>query len=181
MSGRLKALNQSGEIQDIVLDENGAIPVSGGAGGGGEVTGEVTVNNTEVNPIPVDVKSGTATITGAVDAIVNGNYKGDTVVAHAAGTTSATSAEISIPNYNAIKVFVHYTGSGTHTIAIQDAADPGGTFVNSYDNLGVQMITPTISASGSYLFVGVADQIKIVATRVSGTSTVEVVVVPMNV
>ena len=126
-----------------------------------------------VNPLPTD---------SDIDSInVNKMGKGGLIVAHNAITATETSSEIDCRYYNSIKIQVIITGDGTVDITLQDSPQSGGTFTDSYNENGTtQHRVNGISAVGkSFIFRGVMDYAKIVAT-VTGTVTVTVNIVPMN-
>jgi hypothetical protein len=133
-------------------------------------TGDISVNikNTAVEPVITQM-----------EYVAKGDTQ--TVITAGTGASPTTSSEFSIVGFNAMKVYLYLTGTGAWTLTVQDSSNPAGTFVNSYDNQGNLMQTPSMSASGSFLFVGLSDQCKIVATEDSGTATIQVDIVPLNV
>lgn len=108
-------------------------------------------------------------------------YKGNVTPAHSAISGTATSAPIDCRGYNAVLVKVAISGTGTWKIDVQGCNTPQGTFVDVYDNYDNQLTTGNLTASRMRLFVAVPDNIKIVATEVSGTATCTVEVQPMNI
>lgn len=109
--------------------------------------------------------------------------KGSLTVAHNAITSTATSSEIDCRGFNSVRVHVTATGTSGNTvdIALQTAPQSGGAYVDSYNENGVtqQKVTGIITPGKSFTFMGVGDYIKIVAT-ITGTSTVTVSVMPLN-
>jgi hypothetical protein len=108
--------------------------------------------------------------------------KGQITTAHATGTAAtATSNIIRTKGNNAVLVKVDISGSGAWTIALTGALEDTGAFASLYDANGNAMGTGSKTTSGCYLFVGVPELIKIVATEDSGTATVTVKVQPITV
>jgi len=121
----------------------------------------------------------------ALDSIdVSKMSKGAVTTAHAAIADTATSAEISTAGFNAIKVYVGpFSAAENWTFKVQDCDVSGGTFIDAYEqaNTGVMtLMSYQCNAARSFVFKGVGDHVKIVATRDGGASSVTVKVLPLN-
>jgi len=110
--------------------------------------------------------------------------KGGIVTAHSAIVATATSAEIDCRGYNAVLIEASLSATFNWTFKVQGCMVSGGTFVDCYEqaNTGsmVAMFHQT-NASRIFLFKGIPDYIKIVATEDADGATVTVKVQPLNV
>lgn len=111
--------------------------------------------------------------------------KGYVTTVHSAITETTTSAEINCSGYNSILVEVAISGGANNwTFSLTGCMVTGGTFVNLYEqaNTGsmVQM-SYQCNASRTFLFRGIPDYVKVVATEDVNGSTVTVKVQPLNV
>lgn len=107
--------------------------------------------------------------------------RGAVTTAHSAITATATSSIIHADRHNAVLVHFDIDGTGAWTVKLQGALTSAGTYVDLYDNNGTLMSTGSISADRCYLFIGIPEYIKVVATEDSGTATATVIVQPITV
>lgn len=108
--------------------------------------------------------------------------KGAVTTTHPVGTNlTATSSAIHIGLDNSVLLKTIFTGTGSWTFKILGALTSNGTFVDWYDNNGNLMSTGSISTNRGQVFVGLPQFIKVVATKDSGTATVEVKIQPITV
>jgi len=108
-------------------------------------------------------------------------HKGNVTTAHSAIAATATSKFIKTKGFNAALVKVTIAGTGTWKIDVQGCNTEQGTFVDVYDNYDNQLTTGNLTASRMRLFVGLPDNIKIVATEVADGATCTVEVQPINI
>lgn len=110
--------------------------------------------------------------------------KGPVIVAHSAIAATATSDKISCVGFNAVLVEFDISGAANWTISIQGSLTKNGTYANCYElaNTGsmAQMSYQT-NADKVFLFKGVPDWIKVVATEDADGQTVTVRVQPLNI
>lgn len=110
---------------------------------------------------------------------INKMGKGDVTTVHDGISTTTTSNAVITQGFNAILVKCDFSGSGSWTIKVQGALQSSGIYADLYDNSGSLMSTGSISSDRCQLFVGIPDQIKILATEDSGTATVTIKVQPI--
>lgn len=120
------------------------------------------------------------TLSKDTDSIDVGKMSKGGVVAFASVAVDTTTAEVNCRGYNAIKVWIEITGTGTWTVAIKDCATSGGTFVDSYDGSTKHEIAG-ITSSRSILFRGIGDYVKIYADETADGATCVIKVQPLNV
>lgn len=115
------------------------------------------------------------------NALIKGNVK--TVLS--AITETTTSAEIDCRGYNAALVEVAISGGANNwTFKLTGCLVTGGTFVDLYEqaNTGSMVaMSYQCNASRTFLFRGIPDFTKVVATEDVNGSTVTVKVQPINV
>lgn len=115
----------------------------------------------------------------------NALIKGNITKVHDAITATATSGVIDCSGYNAILVDVAISGGANNwTFKVQGCMTSGGTFVDLYEqaNTGSMVaMTYQCNASRMFIFRGIPDFIKIVATEDVNGSTVTVNVQPINI
>ncbi len=110
--------------------------------------------------------------------------KGPVTTAHNAITMTTTSNEIDCRGYNAVLIEASISAAFNWTFKIQGCMVSGGTFVDCYEqaNTGTMtLMSYQCNASRIFLFRGVPDYIKIVATEDQDGATVTVKVQPLNV
>ena len=107
--------------------------------------------------------------------------KGTVTTAHSAISATATSSAINVNFHNAALVAVDFTGSGSWTVKLQGALTSDGVYKDLYDNNGSLLSTGSISADRIQLFVGLPENIKVVATEDSGTASITVKVQPITI
>ncbi len=109
--------------------------------------------------------------------------KGAITTAHSAITGTATSAEIDCRGYNAVLVSADISAAFNWTFKVQGCIVSGGTFVDLYEqaNTGA-MVAMSYQCNSSRIFVfkGIPDYIKVVATEDADGATVTVKVQPLN-
>jgi hypothetical protein len=110
--------------------------------------------------------------------------KGSVITAHDAITETATSAEIDCTGYNAVLIEAIITEATQNwTFSLQGALTSGGTYADLYElaNTGsMAAMSYQTNASKVFLFKGIPDFIKIVATEDVDGATVTVKVQPLN-
>ncbi len=111
--------------------------------------------------------------------------KGGIITAHNAITATATSNEIDCRGYNAVLIEVAISVAAKNwTFKVQGCMVSGGTFVDCYEqaNTGVMtLMSYQCNASRMFLFRGIPDYIKLVATEDEDGATVTVKAQPLNV
>lgn len=111
--------------------------------------------------------------------------KGQVNTAHGAITATGTSAEINCKGFNALLVEVAISvAAKLWTFKVQGSLESGGTFVDCYEqaNTGsMALMSYQTNASKIFLFKGIPDYIKIVATEDEDGATVTVKVQPLNI
>ena len=132
----------------------------------------------------IDVNLSTS-ISKDIDSIdVAKMSKGSVLTVHSSLTSTTTSAEVDCRGYNSILVQVTQTGTGTWTYSIQGSLISGATFFDCYEqtNTGsmMQMSYSGVTSSRMFLFKGIPDYIKVVATETVDGATVSVQVQPLN-
>jgi hypothetical protein len=110
--------------------------------------------------------------------------KGAVTVAHSVIADTATSSEIDCRGYNSLLVYVGpFTAAENWTFKVQGCMTSGGTFSDWYEqaNTGVMaLMSYQTNASRGWVWHGIPDYIKIVATRDGAASAVTVTVQPFN-
>lgn len=110
--------------------------------------------------------------------------KGSVTTAHSAITETATSAEIDCRGYNAILIEADISvAAKLWTFKVQGCMVSGGTFIDCYElaNTGTMtLMSYQTNASKIFVFKGIPDYVKIVATEDEDTATVTVKVQPLN-
>lgn len=112
-----------------------------------------------------------------------GLAKGSVITAHNAITATATSAEIDCRGYNAALVEVVLSAAKNWTFKVQGCMVSGGTFVDVHElaNTGsMAAMSYQTDASKMFVFKGIPDYIKIVATKDVDGATVTVKAQPCN-
>lgn len=125
----------------------------------------------------------------ALDSIndsINVNKMGKAlpITAHDAISATATSEEISCVGYNAVLVYVTFSDTYNWTFKVQGCLTTGGTFVDWYELANTGSMAAMIyqcNASRGFVFKGIPDYIKIVATEDQDGATVTVKVQPLNI
>jgi hypothetical protein len=111
--------------------------------------------------------------------------KGYVSTVHDAITATATSGEINCTGFNSILVEVAISGGANNwTFALTGCLASGGTFVPLYEqaNTGSMVaMSYQCDSSRTFLFRGIPDYVKVVATEDVNGSTVTVKVQPLNV
>lgn len=110
--------------------------------------------------------------------------KGAPVTAHSAITATATSDEIDCRGFNAILIETTVTVAASNwTIKVQGCMVSGGTFLDWYElaNTGTMtLMSYQFNASRGFVFRGIPDWVKIVATEDVDGATVTVKAQPLN-
>jgi hypothetical protein len=110
--------------------------------------------------------------------------KGAVTTAHNAITEGATSAEIDCRGFNSILVEVAISvAAKLWTTKVQGCMVSGGTFIDCYEqaNTGVMtLMSYQTSTSKIFVFKGIPDYVKIVATEDEDAATITVKVQPCN-
>jgi hypothetical protein len=112
------------------------------------------------------------------------NHKGPVTTAHSAIQATATSAPIDCTGYNAVLVEASISATFNWTFKVQGCLTENGTYVDCYElaNTGsMALMSYQTNASKVFLFKGIPDWIKIVATEDANGATVTVRVQPLNV
>lgn len=111
--------------------------------------------------------------------------KGGVTTIHSAIADTATSAEIDCRGYNAILIEAGvFSAAENWTFKVQGCMISGGTFVDWYEmvNTGTMtLMSYQCNAARGFIFKGIPDYVKIVATRDGGASAVTVKAQPLNV
>lgn len=153
-------------INTVLVDENGPIGVV-------------------ANKLQVD---GTLTLDGVLskdtDSVdVAKMSKGSRTVAHNAITATATSNEVDCRGFNSVLLDVDLSAANNWTFKIQGCTVSGGTFKDCYEqaNTGTMtLMSYQTNASKIFVFKGVPDYIKVVATEDADGATCTVAVQPLN-
>ena len=124
-------------------------------------------------------------LSATLDSIdVSKKSKGAVTTAHSAITATATSAEIDCRGYNSILVEAAISVAVKNwTFKVQGCMTSGGTFVDWYEqaNTGTMtLMSYQTNASKGWVWHGIPDYIKIVATEDEDNATVTVKVQPFN-
>jgi hypothetical protein len=110
--------------------------------------------------------------------------KGNVTTVHSAIDATATSAKIDCRGHNAILVDVEFSGAQNWTFKVQGSLTENGTYKDCYElaNTGTQtLMSYQCNGSRVFLFKGIPDWVKIVATEDVTGVTVTVKVQPLNV
>ena len=120
-----------------------------------------------------------------IDSIDAGRMsKGAVTTTHSAITATATSEEVDCSGYNSALVEVAISVASNWTFKVQGSLTSGGNFVDCYEqsNTGVMVaMSYQTNTSRIFLFKGIPDYIKVVATEDVDGATVTVKVQPLNV
>ncbi|NPV90067.1 MAG: hypothetical protein HPY50_04735 [Firmicutes bacterium] len=157
------------------------------------MTDKTIQNSTWGGPIKlVDLGDGTYGIAASMatelskdlDSIDVGKMsKGPVTVAHNAIDATATSTEIDCRGYNGILVEANISAAFNWTFKVQGCMVSGGTFVDWYEmaNTGTMtLMSYQCNASRGWVWKGIPDYVKIVATENADGATVTVKVQPVN-
>jgi hypothetical protein len=110
--------------------------------------------------------------------------KGAITTAHSIIADTATSSEVDCRGYNSLLIYAGpFTAAENWTFTVQGCMTSGSTFVDWYEqaNTGVMaLMSYQTNASRGWVWHGIPDYIKIVATRDGGASAVTVKVQPFN-
>lgn len=115
---------------------------------------------------------------------VNKMGKGTVTTAHNAITATTTSTAITCTGYNSALVYVTLDSAKNWTFKVQGAMELAGTYVDWYElaNTGsMAAMSYQCNASRGFIFKGIPDYIKIVATEDEDGATVTVKVQPLNI
>lgn len=110
--------------------------------------------------------------------------KGNVSTIHSAIDATTTSSAINCTGYNAILIDVEFSGAANWTFKVQGSLTENGTYKDCYElaNTGTQtLMSYQCNASRIFLFKGIPDWVKIVATEDVNGQTVTVKVQPLNV
>ncbi len=123
--------------------------------------------------------SGSQTVLTVTSTTVTvGNNANATTSGLTMALTSSIGAEIDCKGFNSLAIDCIIVGTGAWDISLQGASISGGTFINQFE--GTQIKVSGITASQGFLFPIGDPYAKIVATEISGTSSLTVTVVPFN-
>lgn len=112
-----------------------------------------------------------------------GMAKGSVINALKAITQTTTSPKIDCRGYNAVLVEVSISAAKNWTFKVQGCMTSGGTFVDMYElaNTGTMAaMSYQTNSSKMFVFKGIPDYIKIVATKNEDGASVTVNVQPCN-
>jgi hypothetical protein len=115
---------------------------------------------------------------------INHMQKGLVTTAHSAISATATSVPINCEGYNAILVSVDFSAAQNWTFKVQGSLTENGNYFDVYElaNTGsMAAMSYQTDADKIFLFKGIPDWIKIVATEDVDGATVTVKVQPLNV
>lgn len=110
--------------------------------------------------------------------------KGNVITALSTKTATSTSDKIDCTGYNAILVQAIISVAQNWTFKVQGSMTKNGTYTDCYElaNTGsMAAMSYQTNASKMFLFKGIPDWIKIVATEDVDGATVSVYVQPLNV
>jgi hypothetical protein len=119
---------------------------------------------------------------GIVD--INKLNKGNVTQIFTAIEATTTSAKIKCVGYNAILIDAEFSGAANWTFKVQGSLTENGTYKDCYElaNTGsMAAMSYQTNASKVFLFKGIPDWVKIVATEDVDGQTVTVKVQPLNV
>lgn len=154
------------------IDSTYPLPIS--------IAGSLTNNVTGALPVSLDT-----TLDSDLDSInVDKMGKGSVTTAHSAITATATSTEIDCSGYNAILIEAGISVAAKNwTFKVQGCLISGGIFIDCYElaNTGTMtLMSYQTNASRIFVFKGIPDHVKIVATEDEDGATVTVKVQPLN-
>jgi hypothetical protein len=137
---------------------------------------ETLLQTTGITLLPLD---------SSLDSIdVDKMTKGAITTAHSIIADTATSSEVDCRGYNSLLIYAGpFTAAENWTFTVQGCMTSGSTFVDWYEqaNTGVMaLMSYQTNASRGWVWHGIPDYIKIVATRDGGASAVTVKVQPFN-
>jgi 3-deoxy-D-manno-octulosonic acid (KDO) 8-phosphate synthase len=111
-------------------------------------------------------------------------FKGDITTVHTAITATATSAIVDCRGYNAILIDFTISGTANWTISLTGSLNRNGTYKALYElaNTGsMAAMSYQTNASRLFIFKGIPDWVKVVATEDADGQTVTVKVQPLNI
>jgi len=97
---------------------------------------------------------------------------------------TTTSAKINCKGYNAILIDAAFSGAANWTFKVQGSLTENGTYKDCYklkDDGTMALMSYQTNASRIFLFKGIPDWVKIVATEDVDGQTVTVKVQPLNI
>jgi hypothetical protein len=109
--------------------------------------------------------------------------KGAVTLAHSAIDATATSAVINCEGYNGILIHAIFSGAANWTIKVQGSLTENGTYSDIYELANTGTMTAMsyqTNASKVFVFKGVSDFVKIVATEDVSGQTLTVYAQPIN-
>lgn len=110
-------------------------------------------------------------------------YKGNVITVHSAITATATSDAVDCIGYNAVLVYFTTSAANNWTVKVQGSYSKNGTYADCYElaNTGTMTVMSyQLNSDKVFIFKGIPDWIKIVATEDADGSTVTVKVQPCN-
>ena len=123
-------------------------------------------------------------LSASLDSIdVSKKSKGAVTTAHSAITDTATSVEIDCRGFNSVLIYATVSAAKNWIFKVQGCMTSGGTFVDWYEqaNTGTMtLMSYQTNASRGWVWHGIPDYIKIVATKDEDTAAVTVKVQPFN-
>ena len=111
-------------------------------------------------------------------------YKGNVITVHDAITATTTSQPIDCRGYNAVQIQAILSTTQNWTFKVQGSMSRNGIYADCYElaNTGsMAAMSYQTNASKMFLFKGIPDWIKIVATEDADGATATVYVQPLNV
>lgn len=152
----------------------------------GQVAGSMQLSGSNVEQDGSIKTTMTTALDSDYDSIdVDKMGKGGVTTVHSAIADTATSDEVDCRGYNAILVEAGvFSAAENWTFKVQGCMVSGGTFVDWYEmaNTGIMtLMSYQCNAARGFIFKGIPDYVKIVATRDGGASAVTVKVQPLNV
>jgi len=115
---------------------------------------------------------------------IDSMYKGNVTTVHSAITATATSVIVDCTGYNALLVEFVISGAANWTVSLTGSLTRGGTYGSLYElaNTGsMAAMSYQLNSNRVFLFKGIPDWVKVVATEDAGAETVTVRVQPLNV
>lgn len=92
-----------------------------------------------------------------------------------AGTdATTTSRALRSEGHNALLLYVNMEGTGEFDVHVKGSCAFDGTYTDVYDHLGDRLETGQISTGRVQLFLGIPENIKIVATEMVDGATIQV-------
>jgi hypothetical protein len=110
--------------------------------------------------------------------------KGAVTLAHSAIDATATSAAINCEGYNGILIHAIFSGEANWTIKVQGSMTENGSYADVYELANTGTMTAMsyqTNATKMFLFKGIPDFVKIVATEDVSGQTITVYAQPINV